>query len=76
MGKGTILYIGKAKNLKKRVRSYFVGGKDVKTATLIRKVRTLDYIITETEYEALLLENNLIKQYEPKYNINLKDGKT
>lgn len=75
-GKGTILYIGKAKNLKKRVRSYFVGGKDVKTATLIRKVRTLDYIITETEYEALLLENNLIKQYEPKYNINLKDGKT
>ncbi len=75
-GKGAILYIGKAKNLKKRVRSYFVGGKDIKTATLIRKVRTIDYIITETEYEALLLENNLIKQYEPKYNINLKDGKT
>ncbi len=75
-GKGTILYIGKAKDLKKRVRSYFVGGKDIKTATLVRKVRTIDYIITETEYEALLLENNLIKQHEPKYNINLKDGKT
>jgi len=75
-GKGTILYIGKAKNLRKRVRSYFVGGKDIKTATLLRKVKTIDYIITETEYEALLLENNLIKQHEPKYNINLKDGKT
>ncbi|MCX7786695.1 MAG: excinuclease ABC subunit UvrC [Spirochaetes bacterium] len=75
-GKGTILYIGKAKNLKKRVCSYFIGGKDIKTATLLRKVRTIDYIITETEYEALLLENNLIKQHEPKYNINLKDGKT
>ncbi|GAB4372495.1 MAG: excinuclease ABC subunit UvrC [Spirochaetales bacterium] len=75
-GKGTILYIGKAKNLRKRVRSYFTGTKDVKTTTLIRKVKTIDYILTDTEYEALLLENNLIKQHEPKYNINLKDGKT
>ncbi|HOV37631.1 MAG TPA: excinuclease ABC subunit UvrC [Spirochaetales bacterium] len=75
-GKGTILYVGKAKNLRKRVRSYFIGEKDIKTATLLRKIKDIDYIVTETEYEALLLENNLIKQYEPKYNINLKDGKT
>ncbi|MFQ3621711.1 MAG: excinuclease ABC subunit UvrC, partial [Spirochaetales bacterium] len=73
---GQILYIGKAKNLRKRVRSYFVGGKDIKTATLLKKISSLHYIITETEYEALLLENNLIKQHTPKYNINLKDGKT
>ena len=72
----TIVYVGKAKILKNRVRSYFSGDKDVKTRVMLSKVRSLEYIVTNTEYEALLLENNLIKQWKPKYNINLKDGKT
>lgn len=75
---GTIIYIGKAKNLKKRVLSYF--SKDhvdsPKTRILVRKIRDLKYIVVENEEDALLLENNLIKQYQPRYNILLKDDKT
>lgn len=73
---GKIMYIGKAKNLRKRVASYFTGRKDIKTRFLVEKVYTIEHIVTKNEYEALLLENNLIKQWAPHYNINLKDGKT
>jgi excinuclease ABC subunit C len=58
------------------VRSYFSGDKDKKTVVLLRKVRSMEYILTENEYEALLLENTLIKEHNPRYNINLKDGKS
>jgi len=73
---GEVLYVGKARNIQKRVRSYFSGARDIKTRFLVRKVSTVESIITKNEYEALLLENNLIKELEPHYNINLKDGKT
>lgn len=73
---GRIIYIGKAKELKKRVSSYFTGEKDLKTRILVRKIGTIEYIITENEYEALILENNLIKKWKPHYNVNLKDGKS
>ena len=73
---GTIIYIGKAKNLKKRVSSYFTGNRDIKTRFLIKKIADIEHIVTHNEYEALLLENNLIKQWTPHYNVNLKDGKT
>jgi excinuclease ABC subunit C len=73
---GKIMYIGKAKNLRKRVASYFTGKKPVKTRFLVEKVDSVEHIVTKNEYEALLLENNLIKQWSPHYNINLKDGKT
>lgn len=73
---GVIIYVGKAKKLRNRVRSYFAAGKDVKTAALVGKIRNIDFIVTENEYEALILENNLIKEHNPRYNINLKDGKT
>ncbi|MCQ2604050.1 MAG: excinuclease ABC subunit UvrC [Spirochaetia bacterium] len=73
---GKIIYIGKAKNIFRRVSSYFTGDKDVKTAHLVSKIEDIEYIITKTEYEALILENNLIKKWKPKYNICLKDGKT
>jgi excinuclease ABC subunit C len=73
-----IIYVGKAKNLKKRVSSYF--SKEVfesgKTAIMVRQVVDIRYILTETELDALLLENNLIKKYQPRYNILLKDDKT
>jgi excinuclease ABC subunit C len=72
----SILYVGKAKNLRNRVRSYFNRDKDVKTSVLMKKVDHIDYIVCRSEYEALLLENNLIKENRPRYNINLKDGKT
>jgi excinuclease ABC subunit C len=75
-GDGRIIYVGKAKTLKDRLRSYFSGEKDIKTATLMRHVCAIETIIVASEYEALLLENTLIKQHTPKYNINLKDGKT
>jgi excinuclease ABC subunit C len=75
-GESRIVYIGKARVLKNRLNSYFAGEKDVKTATLMRHVRSIETIIVANEYEALLLENTLIKQHTPKYNINLKDGKT
>jgi excinuclease ABC subunit C len=74
--KRRIIYVGKAKSLKKRIRSYFVPGKDVKTAFLMEAARELDFILTRNEYEALVLENNLIKQWSPRFNIRLKDGKT
>jgi excinuclease ABC subunit C len=73
---GRIIYVGKAKSLRNRLRSYFSGGKDIKTATLLRHTQTLETIIVASEYEALLLENTLIKQHTPRYNICLKDGKT
>lgn len=74
---GTIIYVGKAKNLKRRVYSYFSKDHDNrKTAILVSKIRDIKYIVVNTEEDALLLENNLIKQWTPKYNILLKDGKT
>jgi excinuclease ABC subunit C len=73
---GTPIYVGKAKNLKHRIRSYFAGDKDIKTRFLLSSMADIEVIITNTEYEALILENNLIKQWKPRYNINLKDGKT
>ena len=73
---GAILYVGKAKNLRNRVRSYFAPDRDPKTALLISRVASIDHIVTNNEYEALLLENTLIKQHTPRYNINLKDGKS
>src|SRR3989344_3141896 len=71
---GTILYIGKAKNLHNRVRSYFHGAHDSKTMQLATQVVGIDFIVTDNEVEALLLEARLIKQHQPKYNIELKGG--
>jgi excinuclease ABC subunit C len=74
---GTIIYVGKAKDLKKRVSSYFVKTHDnAKTNILVRKIEDIKYLVVETELDALLLENNLIKKYQPRYNILLKDDKT
>jgi len=73
---GRIIYVGKAKDLRKRVTSYFLSGRDVKTSFLVSKIASIEYIITGNEYEALVLENNLIKQHNPHYNISLKDGKS
>ncbi len=75
-GEGAIIYVGKAKNLKNRLTSYFSGNKDIKTRLLVSHARSIEYITTNNEYEAFLLENNLIKQHTPRYNINLKDGKS
>jgi len=74
--KGLIIYVGKAKDLRKRVTSYFLANRSAKTAALVRKIASIEYIITGNEYEALVLENNLIKKYSPHYNISLKDGKS
>src|SRR5574344_255504 len=75
--KGTIIYVGKAKNLKRRVSSYFRPEVDrYKTKVLVSKIRDLIYIRVNTDEDAFLLENNLIKQHKPKYNVLLKDGKT
>ncbi len=74
--RGETLYVGKAKSLKHRVRSYFSGPKDVKTRHLLARVADFEVQVTASEAEAFLLENNLIKRWKPKYNINLKDGKT
>jgi len=74
--KNIILYVGKAKHLKKRVSNYFQKkDHDPKTSALVGRIKTIDFFITSTEDEALILENNLIKQHQPKYNINLKDAK-
>lgn len=73
----TVIYVGKAKNLKKRVASYFTKvHDDAKTRILVRKIRNIEYVIVDTEVDALLLENNLIKKYQPRYNILLKDDKS
>ena len=75
--KGTIIYVGKAKNLKRRVSSYFNKEHDSnKTRVLVKQIRDIKYFVVDTEEDALLLENNLIKQYRPRYNVLLKDDKT
>lgn len=73
---GTILYIGKAKNLKKRVGSYFTKNQSGKTEVLLRRTKDIRHIVVDNESDALLLENNLIKKHQPRYNILLKDDKT
>lgn len=73
---GKIIYVGKAGKLKNRVRSYFSGSKDIKTRILVKHIESIEYIITNDEYEALLLENTLIKKWTPRYNIDLKDDKS
>jgi excinuclease ABC subunit C len=75
---GKILYVGKAKNLRSRVRSYFQEGRprDAKTRVLVSKIRDLEIIVTDSEVEALILENTLIKEHQPRYNILLKDDKS
>ncbi len=75
---GNLLYVGKAKSLKKRVASYFNKNKyeNGKTRLLVRKIADIKFIVVDTEFDALLLENNLIKEHQPKYNIQLKDDKT
>lgn len=74
---GTIIYVGKAKNLKRRVSSYFLKTQqNLKTKILVSKIRDIEYTVVRTEEDALLLENNLIKENNPRYNILLKDGKT
>ncbi|MDR2956456.1 MAG: excinuclease ABC subunit UvrC [Prevotella sp.] len=75
--KGVIIYVGKAKNLKKRVSSYFTKKQDTpKTRILVSKIKDIKYIIVETEVDTLLLENNLIKEFQPRYNVMLKDDKS
>ena len=77
--KAEVIYVGKAKNLNSRVRSYFKNNRaklDLKTRVLVNKIEKISYVVVNTEMDALLLENNLIKKYQPRYNILLKDGKT
>jgi len=76
--RGKVIYVGKAKSLKKRVSSYFNKDKGMsgKTAVMVRKIADIRHIVVDTELDALLLENNLIKKYQPRYNVNLKDDKT
>ena len=75
---GNVIYVGKAKDLHKRVAQYFVAPErlNAKTRVLVSKIADAQYSVVDTEADALLLENNLIKQYKPKYNILLKDSKT
>ena len=74
---GSVIYVGKSRKLKNRVSQYFQNGeKNVKTANMVRQVKDFDYYVCDTEIEALSLENTLIKQYSPKYNIRLKDAKS
>ena len=73
---GTIIYVGKAKNLKKRVTSYFSKNQSGKTTVLLRKASDIRHIVVDNESDALLLENNIIKKHQPRYNILLKDDKT
>lgn len=74
---GEILYVGKAKSLRSRVKSYFsTSDQPVKTQQLVSRIRNIDWIVVNNEVEALLLENKLVKQHTPKYNVNLKDAKT
>ena len=75
--KGKVIYVGKARNLKFRVRSYFHSNvNSVKTQALVSKINDFELIITDSEIEALVLENNLIKEFKPRYNVNLKDDKS
>lgn len=71
-----IIYIGKALNLSKRVNSYFLKTNDIKTRVMVKKIENIEYFVTNNEVEALLLENNLIKKHQPKYNIRLRDAKS
>jgi len=71
-----LIYVGKAKNLKKRVSSYFTKEQEGKTRVLVNKIADIKHIVVDTEFDALLLENNLIKKYRPRYNVLLKDDKT
>lgn len=74
---GTLIYVGKAKNIRKRVSSYFTGHKTSrKTAELVRRIQRIEFTIATSEQDALLLENNLIKEFQPRFNIDLKDDKT
>ncbi|MBS4176110.1 excinuclease ABC subunit UvrC [Lederbergia citrea] len=73
---GTIIYVGKAKVLKNRVRSYFSGSHDAKTQRLVSEIEDFEYIVTSSDIEALILEMNLIKKHDPKYNVMLKDDKS
>ncbi|KZZ85905.1 excinuclease ABC subunit UvrC [Bacillus sp. SJS] len=73
---GTIIYVGKAKVIKNRVRSYFSGSHDGKTQRLVNEIEDFEYIVTSSNIEALILEMNLIKKYDPKYNVMLKDDKS
>ncbi|MED3662003.1 excinuclease ABC subunit UvrC [Ureibacillus sp. FSL K6-8385] len=73
---GTVIYVGKAKVLRNRVRSYFTGTHDGKTQRLVSEIEDFEYIVTSSDLEALILELNLIKQYDPKYNVMLKDDKS
>lgn len=75
--KGRVIYVGKARNLKNRVRSYFHESiTSAKTLALVNKINDFELIVTDNEIEALVLENNLIKDLKPRYNINLKDDKS
>ena len=75
---GKILYVGKSGSLRNRVKSYFLESRwlDAKTGSLVREIADVDYIVVDNEREALALENSLIKQYKPKFNILLRDDKT
>lgn len=74
---GEVIYVGKALSLRKRIRQYFQASKNLspKTKTLVRHITDLEYIVTDTEVDSLVLESNLIKKYRPKYNVRLKDDK-
>jgi len=72
---GEIIYIGKARNLRKRISQYFTGSNDIKTRTLVEQIREIECILTKDETEALILESNMVKNYQPKYNMLLKDSK-
>ena len=75
--KGAIIYIGKAKNLRRRVLSYFTKNHDnAKVRVMVRRISRIEHIVVDTEIDALLLENSLIKKHQPRYNILLKDDKT
>jgi len=74
--RGRVIYVGKAKHLRKRVLSYFTKGVQPRTAAMLARARSIEFVVTATEVEALILENRLIKQHRPRYNINLRDDKT
>ena len=74
--RGRVIYVGKAKHLRKRVLSYFTKGVQARTAAMLARARKVEFVVTATEVEALILENRLIKQHRPRYNINLRDDKT